>query len=121
MCSRFVLIGLGIFVFGCGGSSAPEVAEPTPAPEPAAAVAPETAPEALDADTLANLAKADLKDGLQDKVVSKCGLCALHMDGSDDLVVTAGEYTLHMCSGACKSQFESDPEGSLAKVSEAVQ
>ncbi len=122
MWTRIVLLGLSFLVFGCGGASAPEVAVPTPDPEPAAAAAPETteAPEALAADTLAALAKADAVDGDLDNVVSKCALCSLHMDGSPDHVVTAGDYSLHMCSAECKSHYEEDMQGSLAKLADAV-
>ncbi|MEE2750469.1 MAG: hypothetical protein VX519_03500 [Myxococcota bacterium] len=122
MLARFVLFGLGFFVFGCGGDSTQEVAVPTPAVEaaPAADAEEQAGSDTLGADALANLAKADAKDGAEDKVVSKCALCALHMDGSPEHAVSAGEYSLHMCSADCKAYFEEDVSGSLAKLADVV-
>lgn len=59
------------------------------------------------------LAKADALDGTTDRVVSKCLMCALRMDGSDEHTAELAGYTLHFCSESCKTYFEADP---VAKV-----
>jgi YHS domain-containing protein len=59
------------------------------------------------------LFKADALDGTTDKVVSKCVICALRMDGSDEHTAELAGYTLHFCSESCKTYFEADP---VAKV-----
>jgi hypothetical protein len=67
------------------------------------------------------LAKADRMDGAEDKIISQCGVCSLHMEGDAAHTVQAGDYTLHMCSGACKDAWEKDPALSMATLAEAVQ
>jgi len=65
---------------------------------------------------LAALAKADAADGTADKVVSKCVVCSLAMDGSPDYAATYGEYAVHLCSKECREAFLKDPEGILAAL-----
>lgn len=55
------------------------------------------------------LAKADAFDGTPDKVVAKCGGCALKMDGSETHTIEVQGYTLRFCSDDCKQRFEKDP------------
>jgi hypothetical protein len=74
----------------------------------------------VDAAASALLAKADAEDGTEDKVVTKCAVCSLHMDGSEEYEVKAGEYSLHMCSASCKSHFESDPKAGMAAIAGAL-
>ena len=62
------------------------------------------------------LAAADEVDGKADKVVSKCLMCNLGMDGSTDHTATHEGYTFHMCSAGCKTVFEKDPVKALGKV-----
>ena len=64
----------------------------------------------------AGLAKADLADGNADKIVHKCAGCALSMDGDAAHSIETHGYTLHMCSAACKSHYEADLDGNLAKL-----
>ena len=64
-------------------------------------------------DVLAKLAKADAVDGAADKVVSKCGGCALRMDGSDEHAITVSGYAMHFCSAKCKKDFSKDPGRSV--------
>ena len=59
-------------------------------------------------------------DGAKDKIVSQCGLCSLHMEGSAEHTVQAGDYTLHMCSAECKDAWEKDPVASMAALEKAV-
>jgi aspartate 1-decarboxylase len=60
-------------------------------------------------------------DGAADKIISQCGVCALHMEGDAAHAVQVGDYTLHMCSAACKDAWEKDPTGSMAALAEAAQ
>ena len=59
-------------------------------------------------------------DGAEDKVISQCGLCSLHMEGDAAHAVQADGYTLHMCSAECKDAWEKDPALSMAVLEEAV-
>lgn len=59
------------------------------------------------------LAKADAVDGSEDHVVSKCGGCALGMDGSHDHSLKVGDYEMQFCSEYCKGTFEKDTEASV--------
>lgn len=63
---------------------------------------------ALPTEVAAMLAKADALDGTTDHVVSKCGMCALRMPGSDTYTTALGEYALHFCSDDCKKSFDED-------------
>ncbi len=112
-----VLLVFTLCLIACGGS-AEEAPAAAPVPqEPAPAVAAAGAP----ATNTAALAKADLKDGAEDKVISQCGMCSLHMEGNAAHAVQAGDYTLHMCSKECKAAWEKDPAASMAILEKAVQ
>jgi YHS domain-containing protein len=65
---------------------------------------------------LAALAKADAADGKVDKIVSKCLMCMLGMDGKSENAATYGKYTLHFCSKTCKEKFLKDPETAVLAV-----
>ncbi len=54
------------------------------------------------------LAMADAVDGTVDKIVSRCGMCALGMDGRSEHSATVSEYTLHFCSEHCLESFQKD-------------
>ncbi len=73
-------------------------------------------PAAVQAEVSAKLAKADLADGKEDKVVSKCGACDLGMDGSADHALTVSGYTLHFCSAGCRSHFEEDTSNAIVAM-----
>ena len=116
--SRLFFLLTVILVSAC---AAPSEQSPESEPPPAAAhvaeeprVAPADSSEAaLDASTLAGLAAADAKDGAADHVVSKCAGCSLMMDGKAEHSLSAGEYTLHLCSSSCKDHFAKDMDASL--------
>jgi hypothetical protein len=102
----------------CGGSD-PEVSTPNPDPSPANQGAEGPAPEAntaLSFDKAAALAKADLADGTEDKVIQKCAGCSLAMDGDAAHSIDHEGYSLHMCSIECKTNVEADLDGTLAKL-----
>jgi hypothetical protein len=65
---------------------------------------------------LAALAKADAADGKVDKIVSKCLMCMLRMDGRPENAASYGQFTLHFCSKACKEAFINDPEKAVLAV-----
>jgi len=97
---------LVLVVVGCGKA---EVAKP-------AAVA-ATPPAVSDE---ARLVAADLADGSEDRVVSKCAVCNLSMDGTPELTSTYAGYTFHHCSAHCKETFDHDPAKVIARVKPAV-
>jgi YHS domain-containing protein len=66
------------------------------------------------ATVLTRLQQADALDGEEDKVVHRCYVCALGMDGKAEHSVTYEGYTAHLCSAACKKEFERDPESVVA-------
>ena len=116
--SRLFFVLSAILVSACG---APSEQSPDSAPPPAAAdvaeeprvVPADSSAAALDASTLAGLAAADAKDGATDQVVSKCAGCSLMMDGKAEHSLSAGEYTLHLCSSSCRDHFSKDMDASL--------
>jgi hypothetical protein len=99
---------------GCAEQTTPpaEEAAAEPVPEPVAeevvAAVLEMTPELE-----AVLAKADLVDGTEDKVVARCPGCGLGMDGSAEHAAHAGDYALHFCTEQCKDAFSTDLAGSL--------
>jgi len=60
---------------------------------------------------IAKLAKADLVDGNEDKVVHRCAGCWLGMDGDEAHVLVVGDYQLHFCSASCRDRFAKDVTG----------
>ena len=54
--------------------------------------------------------EADLLDGNKDKVIGKCYVCALGMDGSEKFACKVGGYTAHLCSKSCQQEFEKSTE-----------
>ncbi len=91
-------------LIACGGPSAEA---PAPAGPP---------PAAAKSDPLAVLPVADAADGTVDKVVSRCAVCGLGMDGDPAHSSQIGDYTLHSCSASCKEHLESDSEQVLARL-----
>ena len=74
----------------------------------------EAGAEAVDeAAVLAVLAKADLVDGSEDKVVSKCGTCALGMDGKAEHSLKTSGYTMYFCSEHCRDAFAENTDKSI--------
>lgn len=103
--SVIALLLLSALAFAaCGRVEAPGPSQDRPAPATPTAAA------------LAALAKADAADGSADKVVSKCVVCSLAMDGSPDYAAGYGGYDVHLCSKECREAFLKDPEGILAAL-----
>jgi len=102
---RFV-VGCSLFLFAaCGDKPVPA------APNPGANVP--AAPTEVGAPVLAQLAKADAKDGKVDQVVHKCAGCMLGMDGKAELPLKVGGYTMHFCKQGCLDAFKGDPSAPI--------
>lgn len=98
MTTRWMVLGLvavALFVSGCDRAPA--------------------APPGRDEASL--LAKADAADGTVDKVVVRCVVCNLSMDGEPERTSTYAGYTFHLCSAGCKETFDHDPAKALGRLS----
>jgi YHS domain-containing protein len=96
---------LVLLVLGCGQAEvSPPAAAATPAP-----VSEE-----------ARLVAADLADGSEDHVVSKCAVCSLSMDGKPELTSAYAGYTFHHCSAHCKETFDHDPTKVVSRIEPAT-
>lgn len=62
------------------------------------------------------LDRADALDGKTDKVISNCPPCNCSMAGSEEHASRYGEYTVRMCSSACKENFDRAPEKSITGI-----
>ena len=103
---RMFVAGCSLFLFtACGDKPAPA------APNPAAKVP--AAPAVIGATVLAQLAKADAKDGKVDMVVHKCAGCMLGMDGKAEFPLKVGGYTMHFCKQGCLDGFKGDPSPAI--------
>lgn len=104
-------------VIGCRKESEDTATETAQATPPAKSTSPAPVDEAKPTDVSpaqeAILAKADAMDGTTDHVVSKCGMCALRMDGNDAHVSKVGDYELHFCSEECKESFDENAEEAI--------
>jgi YHS domain-containing protein len=96
---------LVMVVVGCSKS---DVYRPTAAATPAPV------------DEEARLAAADLADGTEDHVVSKCAVCNLSMDGKPEFASTYSGYSFHLCSAHCKETFDHDPAKVVARIAPAT-
>jgi YHS domain-containing protein len=105
--SSFVLVAAAL-VTGCK-SEAP----PADVPKEPAAV---SAAPADQATVLARLVAADKLDGVEDKVVTKCYLCGLGMDGEEKFAAEYEGYTVHLCSDHCLEEFNKDPASVIAQT-----
>ncbi|QDT06873.1 hypothetical protein K227x_52950 [Rubripirellula lacrimiformis] len=95
----FLLLAMALpLTMGCGDSG-----ENAASPEVPAA-------------TLASLKQADLLDGKEDHVISKCYVCSLGMDGKPEFAVEQYGYTAHLCSEGCKSHFEDSADEVIAST-----
>jgi YHS domain-containing protein len=65
----------------------------------------------------ATLKRADAADGASDRVVSKCAVCGLAMDGTAEHASSFAGYDLHFCSSECKDAFDHDPRAVLRRLS----
>lgn len=59
------------------------------------------------------LTKADVADGVEDKVATQCAGCSLAMEGYPEHTIEVDGYELHMCAGECKANFETDLDTNL--------
>lgn len=110
---RFFGIMLALCATGCFSNSTPEGEE---AGAEAAAVSQQSEDPVVAPDRTAALTKADLADGVEDKVAHKCAGCALAMDGDPAHVIEVDGYRLNMCAGECKTHFEEDLDGNLGQL-----
>lgn len=106
-----------VFATACGQQA--EAPEETAADETGA---PSTEVEAATDDrephipltaAVAVLKTADLYDGEEDKVISKCPACNLGMDGSAEHALHFDGYELHFCSEGCKEHFGENTEAAV--------
>ena len=102
-------IGL-VVLEGCSGAEEP--------PADAASQTPGESTPSQEAafDRTPALAKADLADGLEDKVATQCAGCSLAMDGDPAHTIEVDGYSLHMCAGECKANFEADLDSNLKSL-----
>ena len=100
-----IAVALVVGLHGCGKADvAPPAAAATPLP----------------VNEEARLAAADLADGAEDRVVAKCAVCNLSMDGKPELTSTYTGYTFHLCSAHCKETFDHDPAKVLDRIRPAI-
>ena len=59
------------------------------------------------------LAAADMLDGKDDKIITRCAGCKFGMDGSKEHTLEIEGYTLYFCKEDCKKQFAEDPAKSV--------
>ncbi len=95
------------------GAAACREEEPAAEKTPAA---PEQTQEQREEAILAKLEMADKADGTEDKVVRKCLMCALAMDGREEYKVDFRGYTIHLCSDHCVERFSKDPAKSVLEL-----
>lgn len=111
----FVLMTALVLLVGCSGGgygeSASKPADKTEASTGQADVAIEISPEAA-----AVLAMADLADGDEDHVVSKCASCNLAMDGKAENALKVGEYEMYFCSDTCSRRFRENTEAAVLSI-----
>ena len=65
----------------------------------------------------AKLRTADAADGANDRVVAKCAVCKLAMEGTTEHVSRYAGYELRFCSAECKETFDHDPHAALRRLS----
>ncbi len=103
-----------VLLAACGDST-----PAAPAAKPTAEVeAPKAA--ALTPTQKATLASADAADGAVDRVISKCPVCMLGMEGDPMHAITSHGYELHACSESCQTAFEADPISVIDGLADAV-
>jgi hypothetical protein len=64
-------------------------------------------------DIEARLAKADALDGKVDKVVAKCGNCALGMEGKSMYSLKTHGFEMQFCAEGCQREFQKDPDKAI--------
>ena len=96
---------------GCRKEAAPEAPKAVDAVD--ALTLPKATSAAQKAEMVAMLAKADAYDGKTDKVVSKCAMCALRMDGQEKHEFAIEGYKMHFCGEGCLERCKKDPAKTL--------
>ena len=120
MIKRTVVLGCAllstVMLAGCGESRTyGEAAAAGAAADPQAQEATPASFE-MTAELESKLAAADLVDGEQDHVVSRCPGCSLAMEGSQEYALPIGDYSLHFCSDSCLEKFDDDLEESVVAL-----
>ena len=108
-----------VLLAGCGGGEtaySADDADASAAAEPAVEPAAEPAVLELSPEAVAILAQADLADGTEDHVVSKCASCNLKMEGSAENVLQVGDYEMHFCSNTCSRRFGETTEALILEL-----
>ena len=100
--------GLGCSASSPSGNGEEGAATPTPTEQNASVES--------NFDRTPALSKADLADGIEDKVAMQCAGCALAMEGDPAHTIQVDGYELHMCAGACKDSFEADLDSNLSSL-----
>ncbi|MCA9138463.1 MAG: hypothetical protein KDB00_16945 [Planctomycetales bacterium] len=101
------LTALLLVVTACGCEKKTETATPDAPASTAGDASPSDA-------TLVALQKADLVDGTEDHVISKCYVCSLGMDGKEEFAVDVHGYSAHLCSSTCRDHFQESSESVIA-------
>ena len=113
---QLAAIALVAFAFvGCSGSDS-EPYDTAEEIETASETAPSVREPVSETLVAAKLADADLFDGTEDRVISRCPGCALAMDGSADYALSVEGYELHFCSESCRHGFEDDLMANIGRL-----
>jgi len=110
--SAFITMIALVLLAGCGGGGYAD-ADADAGSHPDASTGAEPVVLEVSPEAAAILAKADLADGTEDHVVTKCASCDLAMDGKAENAVQVGEYEMHFCSDTCSRRFKENTEASI--------
>jgi hypothetical protein len=117
ICSTIPVIVLAMLLLGCGEREDKNSVQPHEDTAGGTSDDIKSDVAALDADARAaveeKLAKADKLDGTTDKIVHRCAVCALGMDGKSELALEVADYTLHFCSEGCRKAFSKNVTKSI--------
>jgi YHS domain-containing protein len=98
---------------GCEGSKTTSTSASSSSPKSTSSTeSPKAA--SLTPEVIAKLVQADRLDGDEDHVIKRCYICGLGMDGKEKFAASYGDYTAHLCSKGCQSEFEASPESVVA-------
>ncbi len=107
---RYALGVLALGSIGCGVQVSRSVTPPQQASTASQPSQAKTTTNPPSQEILTALKTADLVDGKEDHVISKCYVCELGMDGKADLTEQVHGYTVHLCSKMCKEHFHEEAE-----------
>jgi YHS domain-containing protein len=97
--SNFYLLIGSFLMLGCSQPEPPKVPSK-----------PATESKAADPKVLMKLVAADRLDGKEDKVIEKCYVCGLGMDGEAKFAETVHGYKAHLCSETCQHHFHDESD-----------